>query len=540
MTDLVAFGISLSALSSFCAYAAICIIFLWLFASTFFSAAMMLDERKQRDNRREILCCLTRAGEVNDETYQEGFMPKYFRNNHAPAILSRVGKVVVLILFSGLLAFGVYGAVNLSVEDTGRRFVPSDSYLQDFIDTTDEFFSDQSMDLYITFEGSSEIYSTRQELADLETRLTGLSTAPPYISEPDSEEAYRNVMDGFGTYLASEGTDAIGGAPLGDDNWPTSEPTLRLPWRNTPVHWSRIRLCSRCRFFSEDGTKVDALRVKLEYVKLTKTSRGEVIDDADKQIDAMEETRDMVASRDDLPPAFPYSEEFTTIEGFIVIRKELFLKVGLAIVVVGIIAFFTVASLITSLLITLSVASCICGILGFMWAIGIAIDSVSVINLVLAVGISVDYSAHVGHCFMVKGGSDKNKRVTESLADIGSAVLQGATSTFLAVVVLLFSSSYVFETLSRQFVLTVVCGVLHGLVLLPVLLSLVGSKPFSSAELPESEDEKTNKLGVTAHQDSDGVDGSSESEEAEMSVEVEENPEAGSVLEVEENAKETA
>ena len=117
-----------------------------------------------------------------------------------------------------------------------------------------------------------------------------------------------------------------------------------------------------------------------------------------------------------------------------------------------------------------------------MYAIGIVIDSVSVINVVLAVGLSIDYSAHVGHCFMVKGGNSKDDRATEALADIGSSVLNGALSTFLAVAVLLFSTSYVFKTLSTQFALTVGLGVLHGLVLLPVLLSLFGPAPFASGK----------------------------------------------------------
>jgi predicted RND superfamily exporter protein len=76
-----------------------------------------------------------------------------------------------------------------------------------------------------------------------------------------------------------------------------------------------------------------------------------------------------------------------------------------------------------------------------MYAIGLVIDSVGVINLVLAVGLSVDYSAHIGHCFMVKGGPSKDQRVIESLADIGASVVNGALSTFLAVAVLLFSTS---------------------------------------------------------------------------------------------------
>ena len=118
-----------------------------------------------------------------------------------------------------------------------------------------------------------------------------------------------------------------------------------------------------------------------------------------------------------------------------------------------------------------------------MFYLGIAIDSVSTINIVLAVGLSIDYSAHVGHCFMHKGGTDKNARATEALADIGAAVLNGAATTFLAVVVLLFSSSYVFQILSQQFALTVVLGVAHGLILLPVLLSLMGPKAFASADM---------------------------------------------------------
>ena len=69
-----------------------------------------------------------------------------------------------------------------------------------------------------------------------------------------------------------------------------------------------------------------------------------------------------------------------------------------------------------ALIITMNVAFCIIEILGFMYALGIVIDSVSVINVVLAVGLSVDYSAYIGHCFMVKGGINKDARATEDLA----------------------------------------------------------------------------------------------------------------------------
>lgn len=512
LTDIVAFAISASsglpALASFGAFAAICIFFLWWFASTFFSACLVYDERRQRDNGRELLCCLTREKEVEDEPNQEGRMPKLLRNYYAPYLLSKVGKVMTILCFSGLLSFGIYGATQLSVEDTQREFIPDGSYVLDYFDAADTYFADEGLDLYVTFEESSNIYANRESLSELNSRLTGLSTAPPYISEPVSEEAYRNVMDGFSQYLETNGTDAIGGAELGEDGWPTSEAdfvsTLKLYASIIGPGSKYVQDVS----FSEDGTALDAFRVKLEYIKLVKVNDGKVSGDANKQIDAMDATREMVASWSE-QPVFPYSERFINIEGYKVIQEELFLNVGLALACVTVIVFCTVANLVSSLLIALNVAMCVTEILGFMWVMGIVIDSVSVINLVLTVGLSVDYSAHIGHCFMTKGGSDRNKRVTESLADIGSAVLQGAISTFLAVVVLLFSSSYVFEVLSRQFALTVILGVLHGLVLLPVMLSTIGPKAYSTAKSLDDEDDdsiekpgqENDELGVTAHKD---------------------------------------
>lgn len=41
----------------------------------------------------------------------------------------------------------------------------------------------------------------------------------------------------------------------------------------------------------------------------------------------------------------------------------------------------------------------------------LSIDTVAVINLVLAVGLSVDYAAHVGHSFMIKSGSKDERMV---------------------------------------------------------------------------------------------------------------------------------
>ena len=57
---------------------------------------------------------------------------------------------------------------------------------------------------------------------------------------------------------------------------------------------------------------------------------------------------------------------------------------------------------------------------------------------------------------------------------MGTAVVHGAFSTFLAVLVLSASKSYIFRIFFKQFFGICVFGAAHGLVLLPTLLSLIG------------------------------------------------------------------
>jgi hypothetical protein len=79
-------------------------------------------------------------------------------------------------------------------------------------------------------------------------------------------------------------------------------------------------------------SEVLAIHVSSELVSLTKKKRnGDVIDDSDKQIEAMDEYRASVESWGDDVPADTciYSERFFAVEGFKIIRQELFTNVGL-------------------------------------------------------------------------------------------------------------------------------------------------------------------------------------------------------------------
>jgi len=114
-----------------------------------------------------------------------------------------------------------------------------------------------------------------------------------------------------------------------------------------------------------------------------------------------------------------------------------------------------------------------CDILGLMQMWGLTIDSVSIINLVLAIGLAVDYSVHVAHAFLQTPGT-RQERVDKALEEMGTAVVHGCFSTFLAVLILSTSQSYIFRIFFKQFFGIVIFGGAHGLMFLPTVLSLVG------------------------------------------------------------------
>ena len=77
-----------------------------------------------------------------------------------------------------------------------------------------------------------------------------------------------------------------------------------------------------------------------------------------------------------------------------------------------------------------------------------------------------------------------------ALQEIGPAVLNGGISTFIALGLLGTSRSYVFLSFFKVFTLVIVFGLYHGLIFLPVLLSLVGPASYSTSSKEVSEDPK--------------------------------------------------
>nr|SVE90082.1 EOG090X0BEK [Daphnia sinensis] len=170
-----------------------------------------------------------------------------------------------------------------------------------------------------------------------------------------------------------------------------------------------------------------------------------------------------------------------------VIMEELYRNLAIAMVCVFVTTFILIANLFACVLVLLCVVLTLVCVNGTMHFWGLTIDTVSCINLVLAIGLCVDYAAHVAHTFMTKTGT-RNERAAATISSIGPAVFHGGFSTFLAFIFLANSDSHVFITFFKVFVLVVAYGLFHGLILFPVILSLIGPAPFDLEPPPNLED----------------------------------------------------
>lgn len=111
---------------------------------------------------------------------------------------------------------------------------------------------------------------------------------------------------------------------------------------------------------------------------------------------------------------------------------------------------------------------------GAMHYFGLRLDMVTYIALQLSIGLCVDYAAHIGHMFLTIETGTRDERALKTVLNIGAAVLYGGGSTFLALSVLSVAKTYSYRAFFKVNALIIAFGLFHGVVLLPIILSLLG------------------------------------------------------------------
>ncbi|EMS45294.1 Niemann-Pick C1 protein [Triticum urartu] len=148
---------------------------------------------------------------------------------------------------------------------------------------------------------------------------------------------------------------------------------------------------------------------------------------------------------------------------------ELFILMQKLTGAVFVVCLVVTSSLWASAIILIVLAMIVLDLMGVMAVLGIQLNAISIVNLVMSIGIAVEFCVHITHAFMI-GIGDRENRVRQALSTMGASVFSGITLTKLVgVIVLRFAKSEVFVVYYFQMYLALVLiGFLHGLIFLPV------------------------------------------------------------------------
>lgn len=486
----------LPALRFFALWAAIGIFLAWLLSITFYTALLTFDFRRISKGKKDYIpfcvpCGRGKAGgEVSETNWfgkQPGGFSRFFGNTFGPFIMNIWVKSILLVLFIAGFAACCYGTSQLYLKFRFSFFYPDGSEQRDYQNLIDEYFQlGDPTDIYVR-DTDLSTPANQARLLRLCTRDTGLIAKDAYIQGDTVDcflPALRSSLD-----LPS------------DDPIPASD---FVPLLKTFISQGAGARFSEDLVFNAEGTMLTGCRFAAQYVY------RETNDD---EIDALDSVRQAAASAgfgegpDGNPAAFPYVFFDTFSEQYAALPGEIGVSLGLASAAVALVCFVLVGHPLVAVICVLVVGVIIIDVLGLTYFADVNLNSVSVITLVLATGLSVDLVVHVARAFLEHVGTRK-ERAIKALETMGPPVFYAGFSTFLAIVILAAAKSYIFQVLFKGFLFLLVVGGLHGLIFGPLVLSIVGPRSFYESE--EDKREQEEKLEMLARGETKDVDATEE------------------------------
>lgn len=155
ITDIVVFALGalskIPAVSAFCIYASVAILFDFVLQVTVFVAVVVLDTRRQAANRLDGCCCIRRQSTsdrqlCSKQQFDENAIPKTTQlvGQLLPRVLLHpIGLAVVLMTAMAVTTMGVVEVAQIKAELALEEFTPSQSPLQSTYVVRDTYFPGQ-------------------------------------------------------------------------------------------------------------------------------------------------------------------------------------------------------------------------------------------------------------------------------------------------------------------------------------------------------------------------------------------------------------
>ena len=401
VTNVVAFAVStltqFPAIRIFCIYASLCIAFAYFFVVTFFVTAAKFDADRIKAGKIDVLLCrysgrFSRASEYLKFDRLPHFSSVELMRKWTSFILKFPMKQIFIIVAVGLFSMGCYGAFNIDQRFDHHVVAKQDSYFMDFIRTSESYYS-QSVEVSLVVEGNNLDYSsstTQEELLKLE------------------KIAFANKF-----YISNQSVFWLSEFKVWADyrRYNHTGPDF---YRNLK-HFLRKRPFKQDIVFDRNQRKIIASRILVYTISTT---------DSLQLRDAMKTLRQDI-KRESRLPAFPISKQYLHYEQYDLTTKETIRNLLIAAIAILLVSSVYLAHPIVILFVFLSFASLVVELFGLMYIWNVSLNGISMVGLMMAIGYSVDYSAHVAHAFVVSDMVITDERVVRALSTVGISVLMG-------------------------------------------------------------------------------------------------------------------
>lgn len=193
-------------------------------------------------------------------------------------------------------------------------------------------------------------------------------------------------------------------------------------------------------------------------------------------VEAIESVRAVCeeAARERGVPSYPSGYPFLFWEQYIGLRHWFLLAVSIVLACTFLVCAALLLNPWTAGIIVAVLAMMTVELFGIMGLMGIKLSAIPAVILIASVGIGVEFTVHVALGFLTAMGS-RTLRSALALEHTLAPVLDGALSTLLGLLMLAGSEfDFILRYFFAVFTVLTVLGLLNGLVLLPVLLSVIG------------------------------------------------------------------
>lgn len=183
---------------------------------------------------------------------------------------------------------------------------------------------------------------------------------------------------------------------------------------------------------------------------------------------------------------FAYSPFYIFFSQYTNLSYLTFKLISIAILSIFIISTVLLGSISTSIILVVTLCMVITNIGASMVWFNIPLNAVSLVNLVICVGLSVEFCVHIAKAFTnipIGIQNDRDSRIKYATQTVGKSIFKGITMTkFVGVSILSLASSKIFQVFYfKMWFLLILIASIHALVFLPVALSMFGGKSFADS-----------------------------------------------------------